>query len=444
MMKRVSEVTGRMRLGLWLAVGAGLLCTRQAAQAQTDPPYGVPSGAPFGSSGSERTRPGKERMLPDKLPEKPSLPPALTIPVEPLGFSTPGAIYLGQRFSMASLDFLDEDRLLFTFRVPGLIHREAGDVSESDVRQIRAVVLALPAGTIEAEGLWTVHDRLRYLWMLKDGHFLLRDQDGLGQGDAKLQIKPLLQFPGPLLWLQLDPSQQYMVTNSLEPAAAESKQTGSQQPDLVVRILHRETGQVMLVSRAHSTIHLPINSDGYLESLRGNGEKWVLNLNYFSGGSRTLGSVDSTCSPTLDFLSQHEVLVTACAGSDGRRLVAMDIAGSRLWEKLTSAEAIWPLLTMGPDGSRVALETVAVSHSNNPFDPPGEEDVKGQMVRVFDAANGRLALEAQASPALDAGGNVAISPSGKRVAVVDAGAIKIFDLPAPAALAVAPVNRAVR
>jgi hypothetical protein len=57
---------------------------------------------------------------------------------------------------------------------------------------------------------------------------------------------------------------------------------------------------------------------------------------------------------------------------------------------------------------------------------------------VFDAADGKVALEAPANPALDAGGNVAISPSGRRVAVLNAGAIQIFDLPAPQLL---PENR---
>jgi len=30
-------------------------------------------------------------------------------------------------------------------------------------------------------------------------------------------------------------------------------------------------GQVMLVSRVRAAVHLPINSDGYLETLRGSG-----------------------------------------------------------------------------------------------------------------------------------------------------------------------------
>jgi len=159
--------------------------------------------------------------LPDRLPDKPSQPPAFKISVEPLGFSAPGPLYLGQRNSLVSLDFLDEDRLLFTFRVPGLIRREAG---EEDARQIRAVVLALPSGAVQAEALWTVHDRQRYLWMLTGGRFLLRDRDNLEMGDATLELKPFLRFPGPLLWLDMDPAQKFLVTNSREPAASAGKE----------------------------------------------------------------------------------------------------------------------------------------------------------------------------------------------------------------------------
>jgi hypothetical protein len=398
------------------------------------------------------THPARERDLPDQLPEKPSIAPIFSVPVEPLGFSAPGAIYLGQRNCMASLDFIGEDRLLFTFRVPGLMHREAGARTGSDERQIRAVVLGLPSGAVAAEALWTVHDRIRYLWMLNDGHFLLRDRDGVEEGDAALSLKPLLHFPGPLVSLELDPQQKYLVTNSQEPATAEQKagDVGSPAtaqadvtedsekpgvPDMVVRILRRESGKVMLVSRVRTAVHLPINADGYLETLRGNGEQWLMNLNYFSGGSMVLGHVTSTCAPNFDFISQQELLVTACDSRGDRRLQAMDTGGHRLWESVMSPQAIWPLLVMSPDGSRLARETLAVNHAINAFSPLNAEDIKGQLVRVFDAATGKVALETRATPPLDGGGNVAISPSGRRVAVVNGGAIEVFELPAAPGLA---------
>jgi hypothetical protein len=72
------------------------------------------------------------------------------------------------------------------------------------------------------------------------------------------------------------------------------------------------------------------------------------------------------------------------------------------------------------------------NHSVNAFAPLGTEDIKGQDVQVFDAANGKLVLRAQANPVFDAGGNVALSPSSRRVAIVMAEGIQVFELPPPA------------
>lgn len=419
---------------------------------------------------AEGARAVRERSLPGSYPEKPSLPVSWSIPVEPLGFSAPGPLYMGQRNSLVSLDFIDENRLLFTFRVPGLIRRDLkpGESADNDERRIRAVVLTLPEGNVAAEGLWTVHDRSRYLWMLKDGSYLLRDRDSLQQGDAQLNFKPLLQFPGALLGVELDPSQEYLVSNSFEPAEEESKpgvvgspptasvtmtqdnpevQGGSgvaagdvaeNKPptpsSTVVRILRRETGQVMLVSRVRSVVHLPINSQGYVESLRGRGLEWVINMNYFSGGSRILGSVESTCAPTVDFIGESEILAAGCDGSGGRRLVAMTTEGKTLWIDVSPNTAIWPLLRRSAGGLRILHETLAVTHPISAYAPLSIDDIKGQLVRVFDAATGDIAFESPASPTFDAGGNAAISPSGRRVAVVNAGAIQVFELPPPPAL----------
>ena len=202
------------------------------------------------------------------------------------------------------------------------------------------------------------------------------------------------------------------------------------QLDYVVRILKRETGQVMLVSRVRSTVHLPINSEGYLESLRGRGEEWVLDLNYFTGGSKVLGSVESTCAPTISFISQREILAMTCDGAGGRKLVAITTEGKTLWADLNPDTAIWPLLAPSPDGLRLTEEMLAVTHGISAYSPLGSDDIKGQLVRVFDAATGEVAFESPVSPVLDAGGNAAVSPSGRRVAVINAGVIQVFELPA--------------
>jgi len=465
MANRLYGGTLKLHARLLPALAAAALCVASSVQAQES-----------AINAPEPSQPVRPLVLPGRLPDKPSQPPAFKISVGPLGFSAPGAYYLGQRTSLVSLDFLDEDRLLFTFRVPGLMHREAG---EEDERQIRAVVLKLPVGVVETEALWTVHDRGRYLWMLADSHFLLRDQRDLETGDASLELKPYLRFPGPLLWLETDPTQQYFVADSREPSppapkpahatspatdpgspdlsfhsggqpsssedraslglgtpsAAEAAQTEEQppasQPDLVVRILRRSSGEVILVSRTRTAIHLPINADGYLEGLRSRNNDWLLNLRSFSGGNTILGRVDSACSPLFDFLSPREVLVTGCTASGAGDLTAIRTDGRHLWEALSAETTVWPLIVRSPDGSRLARETLVVSSPIGARTPLDSADIKGQLVVVLNAADGNIALETTASPALDAGGNVAISPSGRRVAVLNGGQIQVFELPAP-------------
>ncbi len=398
----------------------------------------------------------------ERPPLRATVQPSLTIAAEPLGFAAPGDFYLGTRQSLISLDFLGEDRLLFTFRVPGLIRRDAPAAREDDERRIRAVVLHLPQGNVESEAVWTVHDRERYLYMLDNGQFLFRDRDTLSLGDASLQLKPYLRFPGPVLWVELDPSGRYLVTTSHEPAAQKARpgdvgspataeaQVTSDGPvngdrqDMVLRILRRDDAQVMLVSHIHNAIHLPINGDGYLESLRSPGMEWKLNLNRYDGGSRIIGSVNSVCSPVLDFVSSSEFLATVCGPGGEPRLAALTVNGRHLWETPPNIPAVWPLLVVSTNGLRMAWESLLVDHAVNAVAPLGSDDVKGQDVQVMDAASGKVVLRAAASPIFDAGGNVAISPSGQKAAMVMEGNIQVFNLAAPPALPDISTHQAAR
>lgn len=392
----------------------------------------------------------------DRYPGSPSVPPAFTIPAGPLGFSVPGENYLLRRESLVSLDFLDEDRILFTFRVSGLMQRDAGDASDDRKQQIRALVLSLPSGKVESSAEWTVPDRSHYLWMLHDGHFLLRVPGGLDEGDAELQTKPYLRLPGRLLWIEMDPLQQVMITNSLEPESDGKKasdpgpavtepssdttkgQTRDQQNVLVARTQKMATGEVIRVSRepwTSQTSDWPVNSQGYLENSRDKFGQWMLQLDSFSGGNRVLTRVDSSCPPTYKFVSDSVLLLSTCDPDSGWKLRAMMSYGLSLWEKRTAMNAMWPLWVANPSGSRVARETLLLKRSADKYKRMiGVGDFEGQTVKVFDTANGKTVLESPLSPIFDGGGNVAVSPSGERIAILHAGAIQVFQLPPPVPL----------
>ena len=126
-----------LRIGLRRArlrgiISGTLLCA--AAAGQSGPDWFPPLPADT----------GEQPTIIEHYPEKPSVPPEFTIPVGPLGYSAPGAIFLFHRQSLVSLDFLDENRMLFTFRAPGLMRREGEGDANDKAREIRAVVVTLP------------------------------------------------------------------------------------------------------------------------------------------------------------------------------------------------------------------------------------------------------------------------------------------------------------
>ena len=63
------------------------------------------------------------------------------------------------------------------------------------------------------------------------------------------------------------------------------------------------------------------------------------------------------------------------------------------------------------------------------FDALYPEDVQAQMAGVYDTESGKLVLVRDASPVLTAGQNVALSPDGKRFAVLRNGVVEVYDLP---------------
>jgi hypothetical protein len=376
-----------------------------------------------------------------------SRPPSYTISAASLGFAPPGEIYLGARYSLVSLDFLDEDRLLFTFRVPGLFHRDPSGTADEMERHIRAVVVHVPDGAVQAEALWTLHDYGRYVFVLDGGKFALRDRDTLSLGDGSLTLTPWLHFPGPLQYVEFDPSRQYLVTESTEASASHAKSGDVPSPataqasvntdaappspkqDTVLRILRSSSGEVMLVSHVRTAVHVPFNAEGYLETLRSRGISWIIQFDPFTGGASRAGLVDSVCAPRLDFISPKEYAATVCSSSNGPWFVAMTLDGHLLWQRPDSATTIWPLLLVSKSGTRLLRETVQATHVVNAISPLSPDDLIRQNVMVLDAATGKEALRAEASPIYDAGGNVALSPSGRRVAILKDGGIQIFDLP---------------
>jgi len=393
---------------------------------------------------------GPPKKYMERLPEKASLEPAFSIPVSPMGFSIPGNSYLLRRQQLVSLDFIDEKRLLFTFHVASGLREREGDGDQESRQQIHAVVVDIATGKTGPETEWTMPDRRRYVWMLNDGHFLLRTPDGLIEGDAELKTKEYLRWPGRLMWIEMDPEQKYLIANSLEGGEQAASAAGTASAEklldsgkptekkdvLVIRTVRRDTGEVIQTTKAPWTSQSsdwPMNSGGYVEMVHDKGAHWLFKfMPYGAPKGWDLVETDSVCIPQHNFVNDTELLVSGCDPQDGWKLKAWSTIGKPVWETKLGSNTMWPLLMTARDGSRGAREMLVLRRSAEKYKTGVQiEDVQGQMVRVFDSATGKVVMEAPIRPIYDGGGNVAVSPSGKRIAILNADAIQVYELPPP-------------
>ena len=382
---------------------------------------------------SLRPRASAENRGPQTSPEP---QPTLRIPVAPLGYTPPSAFYLTYRLSSASLAFFDDDCLLFTFRVGGLLRRLPGDRDDDDDQQIRAVVLDAHTGKIIRQTEWRMHDRGQYLWPLTDGKFLLRERNALYLTDEKLVLDPYLSFDTTLRGIEVAPDRSRLIVERDDPPklalSSGGQDTGRDRNPVKIEIMAAGSRQALVLQEAQSAVHVPLTGDGILDVLDGREVgSWAIRDVPFQGSPRILADVKSNCQPTVQSLSASVALVMGCyQGDDDRPVVALSTTtGRELWRMRWENKYVWGWFTSAENGSRFAYESVEVARPVGIFDELDEDDISAQMVGVYDTASGKLVLVRDATPVLTAGQNVALSPDGKRFAVLRHGAVEVYDLP---------------
>ncbi len=374
-----------------------------------------------------------------KTPPPPALPPqpAMRIEVAPLGYVAPGSFYLTYRLSSAAMGFLDDDHLLFTFRIGGLLKRLPSDQSDDDDQEIRAVVLDLGTGKVVKQTEWREHDRLAYLWPYQGGNFLVRVRDSLFLTDASLDLRPFLTLSQGLRDVQVSPDRKLTVLETDEPegaqpVAGESDKwgTGSGRP-VKVTILRSGTRVAVAESHARGAIQVPLLGTGLLDTLQGPKlGTWVVQWLPFQGQPRVLADVKSGCRPTSDAISGSVALIVGCyLDGDNRVVTAVSGDGKELWQTRWQNKYVWGWLTSAENGSRFVYESLQVNRPISTFDALYPEDIQAQLAGVYDTQSGQLLLVKDATPVLTAGQNVALSPDGGRFAILRDGAVEIYDLP---------------
>jgi hypothetical protein len=350
----------------------------------------------------------------------------------------------GKAFS--SLDFIDAHHLLFTFHQPRLMRRDENPGRSDNDQVIQAVTLALPGGTVLASAEWRMHDRSRYLWALGGGRFLVRQRNTYSLTDASLKLYPYIDVATPVLETEVSPDGRILVVehqferhtpeqhSKLEAQAA---QYGEPPPaeDTQITLMNITSREVLAALRTEMPIHVPITSGGYVGVAKDKGQdQFVIRFIPFAGQSLVLGKVASTCTPHEDFLNQIALVIASCGPkSPDLYLDAWTTDGRKLWSGHREGHLVWPTFAYSRTGDRFAVSLLHVDHYIDLVDSLNDEDVREQVVQVFDSATGTLLMATTASPILTAGQNFALSEDGERLAVLRGGAIEIYKVPSPPA-----------
>ncbi len=384
-----------------------------------------------------------------RLQAPPPIPASSHIPVEPLGFRPPSRFYLAFRVPTATLDFVDDTHLLFTFHQSMLMHREEKDPEDDEDQTIAALLLELPSGKVVERTQWRLHDKGRYLWSLGHGRFLERERNTLyllersPNGEFLTSRTPYLKPEGELVSVQFSPGRGRMVVEyrerAEEPAVDPGEPTLGDAPQRRVRkvrliVVDTEAGKVEKFANLPHSVALPLIGDGYLEVQQGKGRQWTISWTPFGGESRKVVEVTSTCQPELQALSESAFLAQLCIPNTTDHLVqAYDLDAQKLWEQQWEARYVWGSFEYAQNGSRFAYESIQLDHPIATLDPVDENAMTAQPIGVFDVADGALRMVSTADPILSAGQNYALSADGERFAVLRDAAIEVYKLP-PAAV----------
>src|SRR5471030_903330 len=145
----------------------------------------VKAGLPAGLTVLAGMGLGRPACAADKQPV-----PSARILLQKLGFPGVSAGFLNVGASTLTVNFVDDQHLLVTYGMRGLVKRLPGDPETDEDREVAAMIVEVPSGKIDARTEWHLHDHGRYLWPIGQGRFMLR------VGGSLSTIAPLANLHG--------------------------------------------------------------------------------------------------------------------------------------------------------------------------------------------------------------------------------------------------------
>ncbi|WP_348266985.1 hypothetical protein P8936_13815 [Edaphobacter paludis] len=389
--------------------------------------------------------------------------PSLRIPLDSLGFQPQSTQFLLAGSSMLTVNYVDNQHLLFTFGVHRLMQRIANDPPDDEDRMVEAVLIELPSGRVLARTDWRLHDSGQYLWGLGHGRFLLRVHDTLttfapmanlasGQPFAQRGFLTTDRRIGAVL---LSPESDLMIVETAErmppvpaprpplfgpaPKPAPDPVGRPGDPDPVALSFYRlampgrgDVVQATLAGVAHSSHFGDVAAigAGHIGVVDEGRQEWAFDFRPFHGKAKELAPFGSTCDPTPRFVSSSEFVAFGCHGGQTPMVLGgFNMRGEQMWEQNLFGDYVGTSMTFAPESGRFALGRVLGEAATVDLAIIPEQAYTAQNVVVYQTESGKQLLHVDCSPIARAGQNFALAPDGMSLAVIRDGAIAIYNLP---------------
>jgi VWFA-related protein len=364
--------------------------------------------------------------------------PSIRIDISSVGFQDLSAMARRSIAANLSLNFLDNDHVLFTFNPKRMFERLPGCPATHEDRLVHAAVFEISTRRVVREAEWYLHDSRRYLWSFGEGRVLLRRLNSFYVVDSHLQERLLLNSPNEVLWTSVTPDgKQVILETAEESTSADTKSKRASKPRVRIEFLDAETLTVQRVIWAEKQVDLEATSSGFASVTPGiSGKVWLVRFGPSERERANIARVRSRRAPDVLYLSSNVLLIGRdSTKSPGYSVSAFTVTGNRLWRQHWDAHRYTAIVETSADSSRFAISTLKlidtpVSQSDTEENAP-DSDSEGleQHIQVVDTASGDHVLSVTASPVVLSGQNYSLSPDGRRLVLLRKAALEVYELP---------------
>lgn len=335
----------------------------------------------------------------------------------------------------ATLTYLDESNLLFTFDPHKLRHRVGTGVLNQPVRTIRAVLIDPKAHVIKHVYEWDIYDHGQYLWPAGPGQILVHVNRQLSLLGPTLNLIHSLPLAGPLAWASVSPSGNHFVVGTIRERHTEPlhrlilEHTGvDPEEDVDVR-LYDSDFKLLLSASQSSTDRPTILSDSGELRLHAIGDhRWQLDEERWDRSTRPLITSTSYCRPTISAQKFGHLFLAGCADRSGLRWYRMLRPDGHPVLKRSSPLSEIEHSADTAASSAFAVRVVKATKTLYPGDSFNKVDLGSEEISIYRVRDGHQIFTTSTDDMPLMVQSFALSPTGRNMVLLDNKSISFYTI----------------